>query len=146
MNRSPLYSSTPLVVPHEKRGASPAPRRGRLRLFHFAILLPYRPSRGRFMIHLVDLGAHIGSADHLVSEAYYLQDPDNLGIEVYADRPREAWRRMGRQLMMATDPIDIASLVDAAGSSPWAGMPLGTVMGHVHLHVGAIEDAAAFYS
>ena len=48
--------------------------------------------------------------------------------------------------MMATDPIDIASLVDAAGSAPWTGMPLGTVMGHVHLHVGAIDDAAAFYS
>jgi len=143
---APQASVRPLVVLDERAGAAPAPRRGRLGLYHFAILLPDRASLGRFVRHLARAGVRAGSADHLVSEAFYLQDPDNLGIEVYADRPREAWRRMGRQLMMATDPIDIASLVDAAGSSPWTGMPLGTVMGHVHLHVGAIDEAAAFYS
>ncbi len=135
-----------LVVLDERVGAAQSPRRGRLGLYHFAILLPDRASLGRFVRHLAHAGVRAGSADHLVSEAFYLQDPDNLGIEVYVDRPRETWRRMGRQLMMATDPIDIASLVDAAGSVPWTGMPLGTVMGHVHLHVGAIDDAAAFYS
>lgn len=139
-------SVRPLVVLDERSGAAPSPRRGRLGLYHFAILLPDRASLGRFLRHLAHAGVRAGSADHLVSEAFYLQDPDNLGIEVYADRPRDAWRRMGRQLMMATDPIDVASLVDAAGSAPWTGMPLGTVMGHVHLHVGAIDDAAAFYS
>ena len=143
---APQGSVRPLVVLDERPGASPAPRRGRLGLYHFAILLPDRASLGRFVRHLAHMGVRAGSADHLVSEAFYLQDPDNLGIEVYADRPRDAWRRMGRQLMMATDPIDIASLVDASGSTPWAGMPLGAVMGHVHLHVGAIEPAAAFYS
>lgn len=139
-------SVRPLVVLDERAGAAPAPRRGRLGLYHFAILLPDRASLGRFVRHLAQAGVRAGSADHLVSEAFYLQDPDNLGIEVYADRPRDAWRRMGRQLMMATDPIDIASLVEAAGPTAWTGMPLGTVMGHVHLHVGAIDDAAAFYS
>ncbi|MGH7647609.1 MAG: VOC family protein [Gemmatimonadaceae bacterium] len=136
----------PLVTLVERAGAQPAPRRGRLGLFHFAILLPDRPSLGRFVRHLAGIGARAGSADHLVSEALYLQDPDNLGIEVYADRPRETWRRAGRQLMMATDPIDAAGLVEAAGPTPWTGMPLGTVMGHVHLHVGAIDAASAFYS
>ena len=139
-------SVRPLVVLDERPGAAPSPRRGRLGLYHFAILLPDRASLGRFLRHLAHAGVRAGSADHLVSEAFYLQDPDNLGIEVYADRPRDAWRRMGRQLMMATDPIDIPSLVNAAGSTPWTGMPLGTVMGHVHLHVGAIDDAAGFYS
>lgn len=143
---APHGSVRPLVVLDERAGAAPAPRRGRLGLYHFAILLPDRASLGRFVRHLAHTGVRAGSADHLVSEAFYLQDPDNLGIEVYADRPREAWRRMGRQLMMATDPIDVAGLVEAAGSAPWTGMPLGTVMGHVHLHVGAIDDAAAFYS
>jgi len=143
---APQDSVRPLAVLDERAGAAPAPRRGRLGLYHFAILLPDRASLGRFVRHLAHAGVRAGSADHLVSEAFYLQDPDNLGIEVYADRPRDGWRRMGRQLMMATDPIDLESLVDAAGSTPWTGMPLGTVMGHVHLHVGAIDDAAAFYS
>ncbi|MBW8772970.1 MAG: VOC family protein, partial [Gemmatimonadetes bacterium] len=137
---------TTLVELHEKRGASPAPRRGRLGLFHFAILLPDRPSLGRFVRHLSEIGAQAGAADHLVSEAFYLQDPDNLGIEVYADRPRESWKRVKRELMMATDPIDVASLVAAAGEAKWSGMPAGTAMGHLHLHVGDLEGAAAFYS
>ncbi len=139
-------TDTTLVELHEKRGALAAPRRGRLGLFHFAILLPDRPSLGRFVRHLGDIGAQAGAADHLVSEAFYLQDPDNLGIEVYSDRPRESWRRMKRELMMATDPIDIPSLVGAAGDTKWGGMPAGTTMGHLHLHVGDLEGAAAFYS
>jgi catechol 2,3-dioxygenase len=137
---------TPLVTLREHAGARAAPRRGRLGLYHFAILLPDRASLGRFMLHLGEIGARAGAADHLVSEAFYLQDPDNLGIEVYADRPRSSWRRVGRELMMATDPVDAAGLAEAAGGSPWAGMPAGTVIGHVHLHVGDIETGAAFFS
>ena len=136
----------PLVTLVQRAGARPAPRRGRLGLYHFAMLLPNRASLGRFVQHLSEVDAHAGAADHLVSEAFYLQDPDNLGIEVYADRPRDTWRRQGRELMMATDPIDAAGLLQAAGAAPWTGMPLGTTMGHVHLHVGAIDAARAFYS
>jgi catechol 2,3-dioxygenase len=139
-------SDTTLVMLHEHAGASEAPRRGRLGLFHFAILLPDRPSLGRFVRHLADIGAPVGSADHLVSESVYLQDPDNLGIEVYADRPRSAWRRVDRQLMMATEPLDLPGLERAAGSATWTGMPAGTVMGHVHLHVADLAAASAFFS
>jgi catechol 2,3-dioxygenase len=135
-----------LVELREHPGASAVPRRGRVGLFHFAILLPDRPSLGRFVAHLGETGVQAGAGDHLVSEAFYLSDPDGLGIEVYADRPRDAWRRVGRELMMATDPVDVAGLVSAAGSDPWHGMPSGTVMGHLHLHVGDIAGAAAFYS
>ena len=138
-------SGTELVELSERRGIRPAPRRGRTGLFHFAILLPDRPSLGRFARHLGRLGAAVGAADHLVSEAFYLQDPDNLGIEVYADRPREAWRRVGRELVMATDPIDRDGLLEAAGEAPWEGIPAGTRMGHVHLHVGDLDAAAAFF-
>ncbi len=137
---------TPLVELHERRGATPVPRRGRVGLYHFAILLPDRPALGRFFAHLGAIDARAGSADHLVSEALYLQDPDNLGIEVYADRPRETWRRIGRQLMMATDPLDAPGLLEEAAGEEWAGMPAGTSMGHVHLHVGDIAQASAFYS
>ncbi len=139
-------SGTELVELCEREGARPAPWRGRTGLFHFAILLPDRSSLGRFARHLGRLGVTAGSSDHLVSEALYLQDPDNLGIEVYADRPRAAWRRIGRELMMATDPLDVDGLLDAAGEEPWEGIPPGTQMGHVHLHVGDLARAAAFYS
>lgn len=135
-----------LVVLHEQRGARPVDRRGRLGLYHFALLLPSRTDLGRFVAHLAAIGARAASGDHWVSEALYLTDPDGLGIEVYADRPRDAWRRSGRELLMATDPVDLRALVLAAGETRWAGMPEGTVMGHVHLHVGDLAVAQAFYS
>lgn len=142
----PQGADTPLVELHERPGVRAVPRRSRTGLFHFAILLPDRPSLGRLVRHLGELGERVGSADHLVSESLYLQDPDGLGIEVYADRPRGTWRRIGRELMMATDPLDVAGLLREAGADPWTGMPDGTVMGHVHLHVGDLAAASAFYS
>jgi catechol 2,3-dioxygenase len=123
----------------------PAPRGGRQGLFHFAILLPDRASLGRFLVHLSDIGERAGASDHLVSEALYLSDPDGLGIEVYADRPRDTWRHEGRELSMATIPLDARSVAEAAAGEPWAGMPAGTTLGHMHLHVGSLEEARAFY-
>jgi catechol 2,3-dioxygenase len=138
--------SSRLVELHERRGARAVPRRGSLGLYHFAILLPDRRSLGRLVRHLGTVGASAGAADHLVSESLYLQDPDNLGIEVYADRPRSTWRRIGRELMMATDPIDMPGLLQEAGQDPGTLMPRGTTIGHVHLHVGDLVQAASFYS
>lgn len=138
-------AAVPLVELNQHAGAAPAPRRGRLGLFHYAILLSDRPALGRFLAHLVDLATPMGASDHLVSEALYLHDPDGLGIEVYIDRPREAWRRQGRQVMMATEPLDTRAVLAAAGGARWTGMPDGTTIGHVHLHVGALEGAAQFY-
>ncbi len=143
---APHESEIPLVHLRARRGARAIPKRGALGLYHFAILLPDRPSLGRFVRHLGEINAQAGAGDHLVSESLYLQDPDNLGIEVYADRPRSTWRRIGRELMMATDPVDFAGLIEAAGEERWSGMPAGTTMGHLHLHVGNLERAAAFYS
>ena len=138
-------NDTALVMLHERSGARAEPKRSRLGLFHFAILLPDRPSLGRFVRHLAEMGAAAGAADHLVSESLYLQDPDNLGIEVYADRPRSAWRRVGRELLMSTDPLDVRGLERAAGATTWTGMPPGTVIGHVHLHVGDLAIASDFF-
>jgi len=135
----------PLVILDEERGIRPVPHGGLLGLYHFAILLPDRAALGRFVAHLGRLGAYAGSADHAVSEALYLTDPDGLGIEVYADRPRAQWRHRDRQLHMTTEPLDVRSLLAAAGARAWDGMPAGTTMGHVHLHVGDLDNAAAFY-
>ena len=135
----------PLIELNELRGATPVPRRGRLGLYHFALLLPDRAALGRFVAHLGAIGEYAGSADHLVSEALYLTDPDGLGIEVYADRPRSTWRTQGGALAMATDPLDLDDLVGAGGGQPWRGAPRGTRMGHIHLYVDDLDVAAAFY-
>jgi catechol 2,3-dioxygenase len=135
-----------LVELEERPGARASRSRGRTGLFHFALLVPDRPALGRFLRHLGSIGVHPGAADHLVSEALYLQDPDNLGIEVYRDRARADWRRSGRELRMATDPLDFDGVMAAGAAAPWQGISSGTVLGHVHLHVGDLELAAAFYA
>lgn len=134
-----------LLELREKPGARAVPRRGLLGLYHFAILLPDRAALGRFIAHLAETGEYAGMSDHLVSEAVYLTDPDGLGIEVYADRPRDSWRITDRQLEMATKPLDVSSVVAAAEGKKWDGLPEGTVIGHVHFYVGDIERAASFY-
>jgi catechol 2,3-dioxygenase len=136
---------TAIIALRERRDARPVPRRGRLGLYHYAILLPDRGALGRFLAHLAELGVYSGMSDHLVSEALYLTDPDGLGIEVYADRPRSSWKHKDRQLAMATNPLDVQNLIAAANGERWTGMPAGTVVGHVHLYVADIDEAAAFY-
>lgn len=120
-----------------------APRH--LGLYHFAILLPSRADLGRCLRNLNSAGIHPGSADHLVSEALYLSDPDGLGIEIYRDREHDEWRTRGRELLMTTEPLDLSSVLAAGGTAQWQGMPAGTIIGHVHLHVGDLERARAFY-
>ncbi len=141
----PQDDETPLVRLRERTGATPVPRRGRLGLYHFAILLPDRPSLGRFAGHLAAIGEYAGMADHLVSEAFYLTDPDGLGMEVYADRPKESWTVVDGTLAMATDPLDLDGLARAAEGRPWTGAPRGTRIGHIHLHVDDLGTAARFY-
>lgn len=128
-----------------RAGASGALHQRRLGLYHFAILLPDRAALGRVLEHLVRSGVQPGASDHLVSEALYLSDPDGLGIEIYRDRERREWSVSGRQLAMATEPLDFDGVLAAGGGQPWTAMPPGTVIGHVHLHVGDIDRAKAFY-
>ena len=137
--------SEPILELVEKKGVRPVPARGALGLYHVAILLPDRASLGRFIRHLAANGVRIGMADHLVSEAVYLNDPDGLGLEVYADRPRDEWGIDDREIRMATEHLDVQSLIEAAGAEEWAGVPAGTTIGHVHLHVGDLTAAAEFY-
>jgi catechol 2,3-dioxygenase len=86
-----------------------------------------------------------GASDHLVSEAIYLADPEGNGIEIYRDRPREAWYKNG-QMQMATLPMDAEGVLsEAADGAAWDGLPAGTRMGHIHLHVANVQQAAAYY-
>lgn len=115
-------------------------------LFHTAFLMPTRSDLSRWLRRFGELGLHLdGASDHIVSEALYLSDPEGNGIEVYADRPQEAWRRRPDGLDMGTYPLDIDSLLNAGEQSPYR-LPPGLRVGHIHLRVGDLDAAEAFYS
>lgn len=135
-----------LVVLDEEHGARPA--RASTGLYHFALLVPERRDLARWLAHAVREDVPlVGLADHFVSEALYLSDPDDHGIEIYWDRPREQWEGLVAA-RMTTLPLDVESLLselDDPRSEPFEGLAEGTVMGHVHLKVAAIADTVAFY-
>ena len=137
---------TPLIELHEHPGAVRRPHRS-AGLFHVAILVPSRAALGRSLRRLAMEGWPLsGAADHLVSEALYLDDPDGLGLEIYRDRPRETWRVADGQVVMATDPLDLDGVAREAGAdAPWQGLEAATVIGHVHLQVASLSAAEAFY-
>lgn len=115
-------------------------------LFHTAILLPDRAALGAWVHHASATRLPVqGASDHRVSEAIYLADPEGNGIEIYADRPRAAWTKPDGSIHMTTDPLDIDDLA-ASARGPWKGAPDGTTVGHVHLQVGDVKQAEAFYA
>jgi catechol 2,3-dioxygenase len=138
--------ATELIVLVEEPGAGPA--LGHTGLYHFALLVPERAELARWLAHAardrVPLG---GLSDHFVSEAIYLSDPDLHGIEIYADRPREAWEGLVARRLTSI-PLDTDDLLAELGdpaTEPFEGLPAGTVMGHVHLRVARIPDTVEFY-
>lgn len=115
-------------------------------LFHTAFLMPSRAALARWLIHVANSGVQLqGASDHLVSEAIYLADPEGNGIEVYVDRPRDRWHAPDGTIKMATERLDLNDLARAADAH-WSGAPEGMVVGHVHLQVGAVPEAEAFYA
>jgi catechol 2,3-dioxygenase len=138
---------TLLIELYEKRGAIPQPRRS-TGLYHLAILVPSQADLGRVVLNIARHKQAIqGFGDHFVSEAMYLADPDGNGLEIYRDRPRSEWRWNGSQVVMGTENVDVDALIASVPdpSAPFTGLPDGTVMGHVHLRVGDIQQAKAFY-
>jgi catechol 2,3-dioxygenase len=116
-------------------------------LYHTAFLLPARTDLAQWILHIAANRIQLqGAADHLVSEAFYLADPEGNGIEVYIDRPHENWGWDGNNVVMASDPLDIDGLVAGVTEPKWLGAPAGTGIGHVHLRVGDIGPAEKFYS
>lgn len=140
--------ATPIFRLVEKEDAQPYPDRPGL--YHTAILLPSRFALARVLYNLVERGYALqGAADHGVSEALYLADPEDNGIELYRDRPRSEWPRDERgELKMTTDPLNLDQLVfELKGKlEPWTGIDPLTRVGHVHLQVSAIPEAEKFYT
>lgn len=121
-------------------------RRRTTGLYHFAILVPSRLDLSLSLRNLLKHQIEIGQGDHLVSEALYLNDPDKIGIEIYADRPRETWELdHNKHIKMATDPVDMQSLYDEGHGHVWSGLAEGTTIGHVHLHVADLTREHQFY-
>ena len=117
-------------------------------LYHVAILVPDRASLGGVLTRIAATGVRLGASDHLVSEALYIWDPDNNGLEIYRDRPRSEWKWEDGRVQLATDPLDRRSVAieGVEAGKHREPMPAGTKIGHVHLQVGDLEEAKRFYS
>lgn len=118
-----------------------------LGLYHIALLYPDRRDLGRTLLRLFEQRVPFqGFADHGVSEAAYLSDPDGNGLELAADRPRQQWKRDGGDVIMFTQVLNVTNLLRAVDGDPWIGPPAGLRVGHVHLHVSDLVAATRFYS
>lgn len=136
-----------LLILKEKLGAKQYP--GRTGLYHFAILVPSRRALARSLRHLSETKTPLqGFADHWVSEAIYLADPEGNGIEIYRDRSRDQWPLQDGRIQMSTEPLDIEGILGeiAGESTSWTGLEPGTQIGHIHLQVSDISSADQFYT
>jgi catechol 2,3-dioxygenase len=117
-------------------------------LYHFAVLVPSRIDLARSIRQIARLRYPVqGGTDHLVSEALYLADPDDNGIEIYRDRPRETWTFPNGEIHMESEPLDYEGiLAELEGDQQtWNGLAAETRIGHIHLNVGDLEGAEDFY-
>lgn len=145
-------ASSPLLLLREAAAAPHPPRRA-AGLFHLALRVPHRRDLARVFAGLRDAGLPLqGASDHGVSEALYMADPHGNGVEIYADRPRDAWEWRGREIRMFTRALDPESLLAELDGKEAAAektvrplLPPGTDLGHVHLRVTDLAAAQAFY-
>jgi catechol 2,3-dioxygenase len=121
-------------------------------LYHTAFLTPTRADHARWIMHIARNRVPItGASDHGVSEAFYLDDPEGNGIEVYNDRPRERWTWQDGLVVMQTKQLDIEAILREIGpkvdrtAATYPAAPEGLRVGHIHLRVGSVEQAEEFY-
>jgi len=123
-----------------------ARQRGTVGLYHFALLYPNRRELGRTLLQLFEQRWPFeGFADHAVSEAAYLPDPDGNGIELYADRPRDDWPLQNGEVAMTTLALNVNSLIRSVDADEWSGAHADTIVGHIHLHTADLRKAIHFY-
>lgn len=140
--RVSLGADGELVALVEEPGARPS--RGYAGLYHVALLVPDRRALARWLAHAAQDRVPLeGLSDHAVSEAIYLRDPDEHGIEIYADRPRDEWEGHVMELM-TTRPLDVESLLGEL-DEPRTELPDGTAVGHTHLCVSDVTETVRFY-
>lgn len=147
------HSSAPMLELVQTDSNPVTPRRAGL--YHFAILLPERKNLADALLYLSDKQDQVhfdGLADHLVSEAIYISDPDFNGVEIYSDRPRSEWKWNDKdknsnnsRLQMTTLPLNTKDLLKESTDTGWTGIPTSTSIGHIHLHVSNLSNAMKFY-
>lgn len=118
-------------------------------LYHIALKFPDRESLAKEFLHLFNSGLKFhGFSDHLVSEAIYLADPEENGIELYIDKPRSEWKWKSGEVDMATLPLNLNVLTDTVKdrNAEFKGMDSGAGIGHIHLQVSSLDKAKKFYS
>jgi catechol 2,3-dioxygenase len=144
--RLTVDGQTAFLILEEIPNAFVVPGRSAAGLYHFAILVPTRELLGLSLRNLALHRIPVGQGDHLVSEALYISDPDNNGIEIYCDRPRSQWQKDEHgNYVMGTDPVDIEGLLKLAENKPWTGLSPSTILGHIHLHVSELAASRRFY-
>ncbi len=118
-------------------------------LYHNAFLMPTRRDLARWIAHIIAHRIPVsGASDHEVSEAIYLDDPEGNGVEVYCDRPASSWRWRDGMVAMVTEALDVEAILQELDDKtpPYESAPEGLRVGHIHLHVGSVEQAEAFYA
>jgi len=148
-----LHPKSPLIILTEIKDNSNQKHLDMLKkkagLYHFAILLPERRDLAAFLRNIkenLNQQYYEGMADHAVSESIYIHDPDHIGIEIYRDRSPSEWIWNSNKVYMVTEPLDVAELLSRHKTNPWNGMPKGTRIGHIHLHVTDLSRALNFYN
>lgn len=117
-------------------------------LFHLAILVNSREDLAHVIGNISREGIPItGAGDHIYSEAFYLNDPEGNGIEIYRDRPRDEWIEDDKGgLVTATNPVDIQGVMALFYQAlPWNGFPNNTILGHVHLNVSQLDEQTTYF-
>ncbi|MBT2756860.1 VOC family protein [Mesobacillus foraminis] len=126
------------IIPKQKRTTG---------LYHYALLLPTRKDLGKLLVQLIEAKYPLqGASYHGTHDALYFQDPDGNGIEVAADTDPATWRnKTGEFDFSKNGPMDVESVITAANGERWNGIPKGTIIGHIHLHVSDLEKTKEFY-
>jgi catechol 2,3-dioxygenase len=137
--------ATPVIQLREDPDARPPDRHAGL--YHYALLYPTREELARAATRLSETQTPVtGLSDHGTHEAIYLPDVDGIGIELAADRPREQWPTADEMYGRGPQPLDLqALLATVEGEEPTPRVGEGLRMGHMHLHVGDVDEALAFY-
>ena len=132
-----------LVLVENPDAGSAGPHAG---LYHFALLHPSRQELARAAARLARTRTPIqGASDHGISEAIYLPDPDGNGIELAADRPKEQWPDLS-VMSGGPDPLDLGALLESvADEEPQQSVDPDATIGHIHLHVGDLQESTRFY-
>lgn len=125
--------------------SAPLRPRSTLGLYHIALLLPNRQALAGIIRRLLEhrYPNFQGASDHGVSEAFYLSDPESNGIELYRDRAEKDWPYENGKLKMVSEALDVEALLEEASTSQF--LDAATTFGHLHLHVGNLDEAETFY-